>query len=370
MTRIPIPADNVREASRVTLSKLLCLNEGDQVLILANPSEELEQVAGALFETALELGGRPVLIYQATRGKLDIVEPSTLNALKADPEIAISLTVESIGIDYEALKNSYKIEDTLYDHYFYYLLGRKKMRAAWCPNLTAEIFARCVLIDYEKLWERSRRMKTVLDRANFLYVATPAGTELEIGIAGRKGLKDDGDYREPGLGGNLPAGEIFISPALEAVNGIAVADGSMGLDQGVLHGSQPIEMVIKNGYIDTISNNDSGRMLTECLERSRSRIIEMATKGQLSREREAEYLRYNNHIGEFGLGLNPAARIIGNMIEDEKALNTCHIAIGNNYDGDGSSLMHLDAVMKDPEVIARFPDGSEELLWPVWDDRE
>jgi len=36
--------------------------------------------------------------------------------------------------------------------------------------------------------------------------------------------------------------------------------------------------------------------------------------------------------GEFGIGLNPKARLTGNLLEDEKAGRTLHIAFGNNMD--------------------------------------
>ena len=35
-------------------------------------------------------------------------------------------------------------------------------------------------------------------------------------------------------------------------------------------------------------------------------------------------------VSEFGFGLNPHARLVGNVLEDEKCLGTCYIAIGDN----------------------------------------
>ena len=56
------------------------------------------------------------------------------------------------------------------------------------------------------------------------------------------------------------------------------------------------------------------------------------------------------NIGELGIGLNPAASINGNMLEDEKAFHTCHFAIGQNYDNDAPSLIHLDGVVRNPTI--------------------
>ena len=50
------------------------------------------------------------------------------------------------------------------------------------------------------------------------------------------------------------------------------------------------------------------------------------------------------------------------MLEDEKAFNTCHIAIGENYDNDASALIHLDGVIKNPTIVFMYEDGSEKTV--------
>ena len=46
------------------------------------------------------------------------------------------------------------------------------------------------------------------------------------------------------------------------------------------------------------------------------------------------------------------------MLEDEKAFKTCHFAIGQNYDGDAPSLIHLDGVVRNPTIVITYKDGS------------
>lgn len=354
----------INTSAEITLGTLLAQEKGERVLILANPTPEIKPIADALNDRAKKRGGETQLLYQSVKSKLEFMDQVSLKALQSNPEIIISLTEESAGLDYEAIKNPIVHKGIVYDHYFYYLMGASKSRSAWCPNITTEIFAHTVDLDYSVMWRRSARLKKIFDAADSFHVTTPAGTELEIGVRGRKGLLDDGDYRKAGLGGNLPAGEVFISPAIESVDGIAVIDGSMGLDMGAISGMKPIRLEIRNGYVRSISENPSGSQLKKCLERGEKRIVEMQKKMIITPELEKQFLKNNIHIGEFGIGLNPSARITGNMLEDEKALNTCHIAIGNDYDGEANTLMHLDGIMLDPEIIARFPDGSTERAWP------
>ena len=50
------------------------------------------------------------------------------------------------------------------------------------------------------------------------------------------------------------------------------------------------------------------------------------------------------------------------MLEDEKAFHTCHFAIGENYDNDAPSLIHLDGVVRDPTIILNYADGTTRTI--------
>jgi len=57
-------------------------------------------------------------------------------------------------------------------------------------------------------------------------------------------------------------------------------------------------------------------------------------------------------VAELGLGTNPAAEIIGTVLEDEKVYGTCHVAFGDNH-GFGGTIecdSHLDGIVLEPDV--------------------
>ena len=64
-------------------------------------------------------------------------------------------------------------------------------------------------------------------------------------------------------------------------------------------------------------------------------------------------------VGELGIGINPEARVTGNMLEDEKAVGTVHVAFGNNIEmgGKNSSRTHRDFHMLRPNLTIEFEDG-------------
>ena len=88
----------------------------------------------------------------------------------------------------------------------------------------------------------------------------------------------------------------------------------------------------------------------------------MVSEGSISAERGKIFARNAYNLGELGIGLNPAARIVGNMLEDEKAFRTCHVAVGSNYDMDAEALTHLDGLIKEPTISVRYASGRERKL--------
>jgi len=80
-------------------------------------------------------------------------------------------------------------------------------------------------------------------------------------------------------------------------------------------------------------------------------------KGLLERtlcrcEDRAKFPERVRMIGEFGIGINPGAVLVGSSILDEKVLGTAHIAIGSNYwfGGDIRTILHLDQVFMNPKI--------------------
>ena len=57
-------------------------------------------------------------------------------------------------------------------------------------------------------------------------------------------------------------------------------------------------------------------------------------------------------VAEFGMGMNEEARLIGNVLEDEKKLGTCYFAIGDNSNLGGHSDVgiHISGVLNKASV--------------------
>jgi leucyl aminopeptidase (aminopeptidase T) len=273
------------------------------------------------------------------------------------------MSAEKLGKDQGAITNPIKGPDGReFDNTFHYLMETKKTRAFWSPGVTKELFKKTVPIDYKRLKDEADGVKDILDRADYVKITSPGGTDLKMGLRGRKAMLDNGDFSVPGEGGNLPAGETFISPELGSSNGRLVFDGSISLYSGDMLVEHPIELEIKDGFIATVRGGSEAERLLETIELGEKNALDFEKSGKLAPGSGEEYKRNARNLGELGIGLNPAAGIDGNMLGDEKAYRTIHIAVGSNYDEDAKALIHCDCLVKEPTLAAVFPDGTEAVF--------
>ncbi len=201
------------------------------------------------------------------------------------------------------------------------------VRIASMPMITEDIINRCFDVDYEKVKEISLSLYSILKEAKKIQINTDLGTDITIARGMRKVYHGDGgifDYK--GAFGNLPEGEVSFAP--ENANGVYIVDASFPTF-GKL--DKPLKFDVSDGMVRQITG-----------EKSKELVSLLDSIGPNA------YI-----IAELGIGTNPKAKIIGNVLEDEKVLGTCHIAVGNNmsYGGNNNVPVHLDGVILAPTIF-------------------
>jgi len=349
------------KGARAAVSDVLGLRKGERILIVTNPNREVRQISMAIYDAALELGSAPVVMFQREKGQFDFAEEEVLRAVSANPDVALSISAGKLGKDSFGLKHGYRGKRK-YDHIFDYLYEEKKMRAFWSPGITCDMFSRTVPIDYTQLRTDCRRVRRLLNSSKTVRITAPGGTDLTIGVRGRKARPDDGDFRRPGLAGNIPSGEVFVSPELGTANGMIAFDGSIVIEKGEIMIRDPILADVKDGYVTSLGGGAQVAELEKTVKAGESKARKLVKEGRFSRAKGEIYSRNARSIGELGIGLNREAKIVANMLEDEKVYGTCHFAIGSNYDGDGEALIHLDGLVKRPTIVCRSKSDKETTL--------
>lgn len=348
--------------SQTVVEDVCKIKKNEKVLIIANP--ETNYISQEIYKAVIDVGAKPVLAFQQKKTSNDYCEDSVINAIKSEPDVIFSISEIKLGKDEKAIQNPYIMEDgTKYDNTFDWLLnGKKSIRAVWTPGLTEDMFNRTVNIDYKKLGENCTKLCKKFENAKSVHIIAPSGTDITIGLNERKAMVDDGEFSKPGSGGNIPAGETFISPVVGTSEGIIVYDGSMTFSDGDAILNTPITCKIKNGFITDITGEQEAKRLLKDITQAEKDSIKMEESGKLPLGQGAIYAKNARNIGELGIGLNPAANITGNMLEDEKAFRTCHFAIGENYDGDAPALIHFDGVVREPTITIQYSDGTETVI--------
>ncbi|MBN1943456.1 MAG: hypothetical protein JW849_09215 [Phycisphaerae bacterium] len=190
--------------------------------------------------------------------------------------------------------------------------------------------------DFQSLIAPSQALAETLSRGTDLEIRTPAGTQLRCRIEGRCATPAPGCCYKGGMIASPPDAETNIPPREEFSEGVIVVDGSIPHPRlGVL--DSPITLHVRGG-------------LVKRMEGKQARVLEEIFAGTDSP------LAYT--IAEIGIGLNPNARLCGNMLEDEGVAGTVHIGIGANAALGGAIVVpfHLDHVLLRPTVRV---DGRE-----------
>lgn len=331
------------EAAKVAMRDVVGLRENEEVLIITNFEGDVFPVARAIFDVTREMSGRPMMAIQEMKTTYNYAERLVLETIKAEPDVIVSLSANKMGKDPHGLMVGYVGRDgKRYDHIFDKLIeGDKKIRGFWSPTTTVDMFERCVALDYGEMQATAARIKKALERAGEIHVTSPAGTDAYISVKGRKPMLDDGNFRLPGLGGNLPAGEVFISPTIAGVSGTIVFDGTVDLVPDAIIPEKPVKVTLKDGYVYKVTGGTVARSLLKVIEKGEAMARE---KGLKDEEHNAR------HIGELGIGINYKAKMTGNLLEDEKVGKTVHFAIGSNYDNDANAMIHQDCLVLKPSL--------------------
>ena len=296
-----------------------------------------ESAIRAVFEGSMELGadesclvvtdtikqhiGRAFYEYASgitTRAKIVVIEPAVEHATEPPADIAELM----LGYDAELLITDKSLTHTK---------ARRDATAAGAriatmPGITEDIANRCLEIDYRELRKESARLYELLKGSSEIRLSTALGTRMFFTVGGSAFFgQNGGSYDRPGAYGNLPEGEVSFAP--ERCDGVYVVDASFpGL--GLLEA--PLRFTVRDGIVREISGPRSEEVIN-----------------RLDRVGPAAY-----KVAELGIGLNPKARVIGNILEDEKVRGTVHIAVGNDlsYGGTNDVPLHLDGVIRKARV--------------------
>jgi len=303
--------DKLKKAADLVLKKCMGLKPKEKLLIIV---DKRKKRIGKLFLEQGKMIASKAKFLEIPVGKVNGEEPPSYAAeemLKNDVELLI--TTKSLTHT-KARKNA----------------SKTGARIATLPDITEDMMKRTITVDYERICRLSKRIADIIDAGSVIRVLTEKGTDVVFSIKGRKAHgRSGGILTKKGKFGNLPSGEAFIAPIENKTNGSYIVDASLG---GIGKVDKPVRVSVKNGYAVKITGKKSAKELNKLLN----------TAGKKTRM-----------VAELGIGTNYKAKITGNLLEDEKVIGTCHIALGDNigFGGKNQVPLHIDGVIKKPTIF-------------------
>lgn len=289
------------------------------------------------------------------------------------PAVAIAEAAESLGISQTSLLVPVSIQQGIPHRRDLSLLARGVAREArailTCVNSLPEClpFRRSILethwsartrighmpgaslavltladVDFEQLVYDCWAMEVAMARGRTLELVTEEadGTRhsLQVDLGGweRLPVASDGVICD-GAWGNVPSGETYIAPIEGRGGGTVVIDGSVpGL---VVEPGSEVLLLFERGRLRAIEPEDSpvARWIWD------TQLLPAQARGDLN---------WSN-LAEVGIGMNPAVQnLSGNMLLDEKAAGTAHVALGSNtfMGGIVQASIHCDMVCRRPTI--------------------
>jgi aminopeptidase len=301
---------------RDSLKELMGIRKGEVALIVY---DDYAAPVSDVTRRALELEGVAVHSYHL---------PETGRPLKEMPrDLKTMVKTLRPGLFFNQLKGY--ADETPFRIGLHYEESKHGARVGHSPDIDMGMIEHAMTVDFKALRQTAARLKKRFRSVGTVRLATPGGTDVTFSIAGRAFI-DDLVIR-PGHMGNLPAGETWCAPVEDSMNGTIACDGSIG-DLGLV--CETLVLSVEAGKVVRVESKDkamAGEVKT---------LLSVDTDASLA--------------GEFGIGLNPKARVTGLMLEDEKACGTAHIAFGQNTDmpgGRNNSMTHRDFLVRRPSVI-------------------
>jgi leucyl aminopeptidase (aminopeptidase T) len=296
-------------AARRLAVDMLCLKPGETLVITADTESDAEVVRAAA-SAAFSVGAKPVVITY----------PAPLGVGKAaDPMLAVeTLTGALQGADaWVEFNNQWMLYSTPFERA---MASNKKLRYLCLVGMDADMMTRLIgRVDQQKLSAFLHALADKTGAAKTMRITTPSGGDLEFEINLENKLScDDGNAGEPGM--HMLGGQICFVPKLASINGVLVFEGSVSPVPGIIR--EKVIMTVEKGLVRDIRGGADA----------------VAFKAWLDGFRDPAMYR----IAHGCYGLNPGARVTGNVLEDERVWGATEWGMGY-LSAEDAPAEHFDA---------------------------
>ncbi|MDP6905870.1 MAG: aminopeptidase [Candidatus Thalassarchaeaceae archaeon] len=309
--------DALTRAANTVCKECMQIQRSENVLVVTDPHTSI--IGRALYEAAIKISDRVLMVMMPTTHRHGDEPPAPVADLMRKQDVVLAPTRYSLTHTRARMQAC-----------------REGTRIATMPGITLQMFTEGgMTTNFNTMQSAIAQLGKSLKRQRKVSVKTSSGTDISFEISGRWELGDNGICNRPGQVTNLPAGKILAMPKEGTMEGVIVIDGTW--DAALVNA--PLELKVEAGIVTKVTGEGS--------EDVKALFVEA------SRKLKPQYQPSVWTVAEFGFGMNPRARLVGNVLEDEKMQGTCYFAIGDNTNlgGNAHCGIHVTGVMREPTVV-------------------
>ena len=305
-------AIEVARTAHKMVTDCMGVKPGETVLIVVDDRTS-PSIWQALAAQTHAIGGEPVVAMMTPRAKSGTEPPAPIAAAMMKANVVIAAASRSM----------------------YHIEAKNQAKLAGARGVFNAPFNEdgwingAMTADFVAIRQQAERLRDRLAKGRRVHVTSPAGTDVEVVVEGRKPVGWlTAICRNPGETSALPGGEVSFPPLEGTTEGRIVFEHIMS-DLGRL--ANPITLVVEKGLVTRFEGGAEARQL----------------------ETHIEGVENARNIAELGIGLNPKSRLSGEITEVKKKLGTAHMAIGDSVAGYGGKVVsdiHLDRMILDARI--------------------
>lgn len=322
---------SVEAGARQIIEQCLGLKPNQQLVIFGD--ETTVEAGVALAEAAESLGVSQTIILVPTSIQRQTPLQTDLSLLAQGAAREARAILTCLNAAPECLPFRERILETHWT---------ARTRIGHMPGASLDVLA-LADVDFQRLVADCAHLEVAMVHGRSLelitYTADGTANSLTVDIGGwdRLPVASDGVIRD-GAWGNVPSGETYIAPVEGSARGSVVINGSV---PGLVVGLED----------EIVLHFDLGSLTH--IEPAGCPAALWLHETQFVRAQRLGDANWSN-LAEVGVGCNPAVHhLTGNMLFDEKAAGTAHIALGSNMFMGGTvhASIHCDMVTCQPSVI-------------------
>ncbi len=303
------------QTANFMIKELLCCEPKSHLVITADTGSDRE-VVDALFTAASSQEVIPIVIWMPMLKENQTEPPPAVASalLKAD---RICSMEKGYFIHSNATRQALK----------------EGARVDFFGGMDADSIIRCIgNLNFKEMITLGERLTKFIQDGGEMRITSEKGTNLYMGLDPMRPV-----YHHRGIA-DIPnditflGGQIAFAPIEESIHGKIVFDGTVWPPEEIGLLDSPIELTVENGKVIQVDGTNKAKHFEKWLK---------------------SFKHPNSYnVAHLSLGFNPGAKLLGNIIEDERVFGCIEIGIGaqsDHFNGKaGRAPSHCDGIILSP----------------------